>query len=193
MVRINKLIIVILSLLLISCGEEETLYSNSVISSPHPIASETGKLIYSLGGNAFDAAVAAAFTLSVVEPSMSGIGGRLQAIYRKSDGSISGVDAMTQIPDSFNNLDMDNLESYGYKTIGIPGVVAGLLKLHEENGILDLETIMEPSIYVAEKGFIILPKEIKRIAGAKSEIEKFNGSKKYFLNNIGQPLSLIHI
>jgi len=190
MVRIDKLIIVILSLLLISCGEEETLYSNSVISSPHPIASETGKLIYSLGGNAFDAAVAAAFTLSVVEPSMSGIGGRLQAIYRKSDGSISGVDAMTQIPDSFNNLDMDNLESYGYKTIGIPGVVAGLLKLHEENGILDLETIMEPSIYVAEKGFIILPKEIKRIAGAKSEIEKFNGSKKYFLNKIGQPFKL---
>lgn len=178
------------SVLFISCNSDIHIYENSVISSPHPIASETGKLIYSLGGNAFDAAVAAAFTLSVVEPSMSGIGGRLQAIYRKSDGLISGVDAMTQIPESFNNLDLDNLESYGYKTIGIPGVVAGLLKLHSEHGILDLETIMEPSIYIAEKGFIILPKAIKRMAGAKSEIEEFNGSKKYFLNKLSKPFEL---
>ena len=57
--------------------------------------------MFEQNGNAFDAAIAAAFTLSVVEPSMSGIGGRLQAIYMTSDGDISGVDAMTQIPKSY--------------------------------------------------------------------------------------------
>ena len=44
--------------------------------------------MYEQNGNAFDAAVAAGFTLAVVEPSMSGIGGRLQAIYRNSSGKI---------------------------------------------------------------------------------------------------------
>ena len=181
----NK-IYTLLLLLFTSCSNDKPIYINNIISSPHPIASEAGDLIYSKGGNAFDAAVAAAFTLSVVEPTMSGIGGRLQAIYSKSDGSISGVDAMTEIPISFDSSELNNLESYGYKTIGIPGVVAGLLKLHQENGVLDLETIMQPSIDAAQNGFLILPEAIKRIAGSKSEFEKFEGSKKYFLNLNGE-------
>ena len=49
---------IILSILAIGCSDNSK-YSNSVISSPHPLASETGKLIFSKGGNAFDAAVAA--------------------------------------------------------------------------------------------------------------------------------------
>ncbi len=85
MLKNNKVLILLTSLVLISCNEEDTLYSNSIISSPHPVASEAGKTIYSQGGNAFDAAVAAAFTLSVVEPSMSGIGGRLQVIYKQAE------------------------------------------------------------------------------------------------------------
>ena len=140
MVRIDKLIIVIFSLLLITCGDEETLYSNSIISSPHPLASQAGNFIFSKGGNAFDAAVASAFTLSVVEPSMSGIGGRLQVIYKQAGGDILGIDATTQIPQSFDSL-IDELPDYGYKTIGVPGVVAGLIKLHKENGILDLQLL----------------------------------------------------
>ena len=67
---------------------------------------------------------------------MSGIGGRLQVIYKQAEGDILGIDATTQIPKSFNNNEKD-FPSYGYKTIGIPGVVAGLIKLHEENGVLD--------------------------------------------------------
>ncbi len=148
----NKLLIIIFSLFIISCSEDDTPYSNSFISSPHPLATEAGKIIYSKGGNAFDAAVASAFTLAVVEPSMSGIGGRLQAIYKQAGGEILGIDATTQIPESFDNKDLE-LPSYGYKTIGIPGVVAGLIKLHEENGVLDLETVMAPSIDIAENGF----------------------------------------
>src|SRR6056300_1835130 len=180
----NKLLILSLSLFLFSCSEN-TPYSNSFISSPHPLASQVGKVIYSKGGNAFDAAVASAFTLSVVEPSMSGIGGRLQVIYKQAGGEILGIDATTQIPESFDNNDMD-LPSYGYKTIGIPGVVAGLVKLHEENGVLDLQTVMQPSIDIAENGFMILPGEIKRQQYEKEKIESFEGTKMYFLNSNGE-------
>ena len=185
---IKKIFVVFLSLGIITCNDD-SIYSNSLISSPHPIASNAGKIIYSKGGNAFDAAVAAAFTLSVVEPSMSGIGGRLQVIYKQAKGDIMGIDATTQIPKNFSNKD-NNLPSYGYETIGIPGVVAGLIKLHEENGDLDLKTVMEPSISVANKGYILLPGEVIRQQSEKEKINLYEGTRTYFLNSSGESFQI---
>ena len=69
----------------ISCQENpKSLLKNNTITSAHPLASLAGKNMFEQGGNAFDAAVAAGFALAVVEPSMSGIGGRLQAIFHKA-------------------------------------------------------------------------------------------------------------
>ena len=103
------------------------------------------------GGNAFDAAVAAAFALAVVEPSMSGLGGRLQALYRTAGGDVQGVDATTVVPERYTPT--KERYRYGYETIGIPGVVAGLLQLHETGGALPLETVMAPAIQYAREGF----------------------------------------
>ena len=176
-------IYLIVCLLGIGCSVKNQ-HKNDIISAPHPLASQAGKDIFSIGGNAFDAAVAAAFTLSVVEPSMSGIGGRLQSIYKTKDGNIAGVDATTQIPFNYDSKNSSS-DSYGYKTIGIPGVVAGLIKLHEEHGELDLKTVMASSIRHAEEGYMIFPGEAKRQASAKSIIESFEGTKLYFLNSEG--------
>ena len=188
MLKISKTILILLLLTIIGCSNREVKYSNSIISSPHPLASEAGRQIYSMGGNAFDAAVASAFALSVVEPSMSGIGGRIQVIFKTQDGVISGIDGTTQIPQSFYSD--DDLPSFGYKTIGIPGVVAGLLMLHEENGQLDLETIMQPAIKYAEDGFMLLPGEILRQKYEKDKLESFEGSKIYFLDSIGNSFDI---
>ena len=88
-----------------SCTKEnKNVITNSSISAAHPLASQAGKKMYEQNGNAFDAAVAAGFTLAVVEPSMSGIGGRLQAIYRNSSGKIGGVDASTQVPMNYKKM-----------------------------------------------------------------------------------------
>ena len=188
MLKISKTILILLLLTTIGCNNKEVKYSNSIISSPHPLASEAGRYIYSLGGNAFDAAVASAFALSVVEPSMSGIGGRIQVIFKTQDGVISGIDGTTQIPQSFYSD--DELPSFGYKTIGIPGVVAGLLMLQEENGKLDLETVMQPAIKYAEDGFMLLPGEILRQKYEKDKLESFEGSKIYFLDSIGNSFDI---
>ena len=179
----KRYIYLIVCLLGIGCSVKNQ-HKNDIISAPHPLASQAGKDMFSIGGNAFDAAVAAAFTLSVVEPSMSGIGGRLQSIYKTKDGNIAGVDATTQIPFNYDSKNSSS-DSYGYKTIGIPGVVAGLIKLHEEHGDLDLKTVMASSIRHAEEGYMIFPGEAKRQASAKSIIESFEGTKLYFLNSEG--------
>ena len=165
--------------IIIGCAQSEKPYSNNVIATAHPLASKAGESIYAQGGNAYDAAIAAAFALSVVEPSMSGIGGRLQAIYHTADGDIAGIDATTEVPKEY--VEPDEKYSYGYSTIGIPGVVAGLLKLHQEKGSLPLETLMAPSIKLAQDGFDILPGEASRQASVADKLNEFDGSRFYFL------------
>ena len=177
-----------LLLLFLSCNSsfEKAKIKNNVVSSAHPLATKSGISMYQMGGNAFDAAVASAFTLAVVEPSMSGIGGRLQAIYKKEDGKIGGVDASTEVP--MNYVPLEEKFSYGYETIGIPGVVAGLIKLQKEHGLLDLYTVMQPAIDYAEKGFMILPGEAYRQGLVLDELKEFEGTAENFLNSDGSAL-----
>ena len=154
---------------------------NGAVSTAHPLATEAGVAMLEKGGNAIDAAVAAAFTLAVVEPSMSGLGGRLQAIVMNSEGKIAGVDATTQA-----GIDYDPETApkgqYGYATIGVPGVVKGLTKLLSDYGTLELQTVMKPAIDLAENGFVVLKGEALRQSLAMDKIKEFEGTSKYFLN-----------
>ena len=186
---------ILLILFLLSCSgsentsSEEVTYTDSqistsdygAVSTAHPEATRAGVKILEKGGNAIDAAVASAFALSVVEPSMSGIGGRLQAIVIRSDGAVSGVDATTQA-----GLDYDPETApegrYGYPVIGIPGVVKGLTKLQEQHGNLSLMEVMEPAIELASGGFQILEMEARRHAMMIGQVKEFPGSSKYFLD-----------
>ncbi len=169
---------------LFSCAQKTaTPFSNNAIATAHPLASQAGKKMYEQGGNAFDASVAAGFTLAVVEPSMSGIGGRLQAIYQNEDGAILGIDASTEVP--ANYIQSEKKHPYGYPTIGIPGVVAGLLKLHQDKGNLPLSKVMAPAIEYAENGFALLPGEASRQEMVKKELHEFEGSAFHFLKKDG--------
>lgn len=179
--KINRLLSTFCSLaLILACApQEKSPYSNNVIAAAHPLASQAGKAMYAQGGNAFDAAIAAAFTLAVVEPSMSGLGGRLQAIYHTADGVVAGVDASTEVPKNYQPN--EERHRYGYPTIGIPGVVAGLLKLHQDRATLPLETLMAPAIAHAENGFALLPGEALRQAKEVEKLKTFSGSAHHFL------------
>lgn len=153
---------------------------SGVVSVAQPLATLAGYEMYEKGGNAVDAAVASAFALSVVEPSMSGLGGRFQAIIRLPNGEIHGIDASTEAPMNYDTSGLKN-ERYGYRVIGIPGVVAGLTKILEEHGSLPLKTVMAPAIRYAKKGFPLLKGEALRHAAAIDQLKEFEGSRQYFL------------
>lgn len=154
-----------------------------MVSAAHPLATRAGQLMLQQGGNAADAAVASAFALSVVEPSMSGLGGRQQIIIRLPDGTVRGIDATSQAPLAYDTAQVTNDNRYGYHVIGIPGVVAGLTKLLDEYGTLPLETVIAPAIKYAEEGFRMLPMQARRHELAAEQLQLFAGSRQYYLED----------
>jgi gamma-glutamyltranspeptidase/glutathione hydrolase len=127
-----------------------------MVAAAHPLATEAGVRMLELGGTAADAAVAAAFAAAVVEPSMNSIGGRTQILLRDERGELRGIDATTAVPRGYDAASAPRAGS-GYPTVGVPGAVAGLLRLHREEGRLDLATVMAPAIEIARRGYELLP------------------------------------
>lgn len=133
---------------------------NGMVAAAQPLATQAGLAILEAGGNAADAALATAFVLAVVEPTMNGIGGRNLILVRKKDGVFQGYNGMTEIPANYSPPKIP--VKSGHKTIATPGVVASLMRLYKEHGSLPLSQIMAASIEHATNGFKILPGEAIR-------------------------------
>lgn len=134
------------------------------VASAHPIATEAGHLIMDQGGNAFDAAIAVAATLAVVEPYGSGIGGGGFFLLRQAGGEQTQyrfIDARETAPlaahrDMFLD-EQDKLQRVinGPLAAGIPGTPAALAHLAEQYGRLPLSQSLAPAIAAAEQGFAV--------------------------------------
>jgi gamma-glutamyltranspeptidase/glutathione hydrolase len=152
-----------------------------VVTTAHPLATNAGIKMLESGGNAMDAAVAAAFTLSVVEPSMGGIGGRAQILIYTPDHDVHGIDATTQAPAYYEFDDTLGVE-YGYQSIAVPGVVKGLTDGLSGYGSLPLAKVMNPAIGYAKNGFTLLPGEAFRQESVNEILKEFAGTRQYYLN-----------
>jgi gamma-glutamyltranspeptidase/glutathione hydrolase len=150
-----------------------------MVASAHPLATEAGRRMLREGGNAFDAITAVSFMLAVVEPSMSGLGGRLQAIWQLPDGTVSGMDATTQVPASY--LKRQKEEENGFGTIGVPGMVKGITEMHKRYGRLPLKTVMRPAIEAADKGHSLHADESRRQSLELKELRRFSATARHFL------------
>jgi gamma-glutamyltranspeptidase/glutathione hydrolase len=134
----------------------------AAIASAHTLATQAGFEALAAGGNAFDAAVAVAATLAVVEPQSSGIGGGgLFLLHRAADGKEVMVDARETAPaavdarqylDANGKLDQDKSWN-GPLAAAIPGEPAGLVWLARHYGRLPLATSLAPAIRIAREGF----------------------------------------
>ena len=136
----------------------------SAIASAHPLATEVGREIFKRGGNAFDAAVAVAAALAVVEPYSSGLGGGgFFLLHRVADGKQVMVDARETAPAGVKRehyLDADGNPLRGATMLGgtasgIPGTPAGLVHLARTYGTLPLTDTLAPAIQLARDGFAV--------------------------------------
>ncbi len=130
---------------------------NGMVATAHPLASAAAVEMLKSGGNAVDAAVAAAFTIGVVEPDGSGLGGGGgMVIYLKNEQKSYFVNYYGRSSERSSDVDFKSgRDNYSGKAIEVPGTVAGLLLAHEKFGSLPLKKIMEPAIRHAEDGFPI--------------------------------------
>lgn len=157
------------------------LESQGMASTAHPLATAAAETIFKLGGNSVDAAIAASLTLAVVEPSMSGLGGRAQAIVKLADGSLRGYNGMTEIPAGF--VLQKEMPSSGYTTVATPGLIALLQVLHKNHGSLPFEDLIQPALQHASKGFALLAGEASRHQSSAKKIRQDFGMSMAYLNN----------
>ena len=156
-------------------------YSSSVVTN-HWLASMTGRDILNRGGNAFDAACAVSFMLGVVEPQMSGIGGDgFIMMFDKSEDKISVINATGPAPE-FSNKIHSNLPFKSIRSTSIPGLVSGVIKMHESKGSISLQECMEPSIKAATEGVPLSEDQSFSLLN-ESEINKFPSSMKIWGKN----------
>ena len=188
----------------------KVLSDSAMVSSAHSLSSKVGINILKQGGNAFDAAVAIQFTLSVVYPNAGNIGGGGFVVYRLNNGEIGSLDFREKAPflssknmylykknDSIlinyelKNHDVDemivdvNKSKIGHLASGIPGTVDGMIKLHEKFGILDWENLLNPSIKLAREGFQLTTSQSNSLNSTKDLFIKVNKKPIPFVKNNG--------
>jgi gamma-glutamyltranspeptidase/glutathione hydrolase len=134
----------------------------AAIASAHPLATTAGMAMLDIGGNAFDAAVAVAATLAVVEPYGSGLGGGgFFLLHDERTGKDVVVDARETAPsravaDMYQNNRREVVRDWatnGPLAAGIPGLPAGMVHVAARYGTLPLATTLQPAIQLARDGF----------------------------------------
>ncbi len=135
-----------------------------MVASSQPLATAAGLEVLRAGGTAADAAVAVAAALNVTEPTSTGLGGDMFALYREAaTGEIDALNGSGRCPRA---LDLDRLDREGYRrglppshpyTITVPGACAGWLDLLGRHGKLPLSTVLAPATRLADEGFPVAP------------------------------------
>ena len=162
---------------------------HGMVSTAHPLATQAGLDMLKAGGNAFDAAVAIASVLNVVEPMMSGIGGYgTILVYDAKKNKVRFLDSSGKIPaavdsDVFRPPTQNYKENRrGAKSVSTPGNVNAWEALSREYGKLRWRDLFQPAIKVASKGFVIDERLSRTIKHAYESFPE-HAKKFYGLNN----------
>ena len=145
-------------------GSTEPVHAqHGVVVSVHELASRAGVEMMQAGGNAVDAAVATGFALAVVHPAAGNLGGGGFMLVRMANGGTHFIDYREKAPaaatrdmylDPQGNV-IEGASEIGYKAIGVPGSVAGMVYAEQKYGKLTLKQVMAPAIKLARDGFAL--------------------------------------
>jgi gamma-glutamyltranspeptidase / glutathione hydrolase len=163
---------------------------HGVVVSVHDLASQVGVEILQAGGNAVDAAVATGFALAVVHSPAGNIGGGGFMLIRMADGATHFIDYRETAPaaatrdmylDAHGNV-IEGASEFGYKSIGVPGSVAGMAYAEKKYGKLTLKQVMAPAIKLAHEGFALNWEEARDLQH-DSHLAKYPESRRVFQRN----------
>ena len=163
-----------------------------MVASVQPLATDAGVAAFEAGGNAIDAAVAAAVTLGVVDNHNSGLGGGCFILIRRADGTLVAIDGREEAPaaatpDMFlrDGEAVPELSQTGALAIGIPGALAAYDLAVSKYGKLPLKELLLPAAQIAEEGFPIDRVYAGKLAAAAKTLDKFAGSRAALLQSDG--------
>ncbi|MDB5369523.1 MAG: ggt 5 [Roseomonas sp.] len=169
-----------------ACEKQPAQGSKGMVVTNHPVASSAGAEMLLAGGNAIDAAIAALFTLTVVEPMMVGPLGGGVAHIRLADGRHLVLDGLSTAPaaarpDMYRPIS-DTLPDYqetvgrenniGVLAMAVPGALAGWCKALAEHGTLPLAEVLRPAIRAAADGFRVTAYLAGAIGDAKMDLAR---------------------
>ena len=166
--------------------------SQGMVSTSHYLATQVGASMLGAGGNAVDAAVAAAFALNVCEPHASGLGGQtMMLIYLSEEERLFALDGSSRAPNRAlcENFKERSARLYGLSATTVPSTPATLAYVLETYGTLKFNEILAPVIELAEKGYPITKLQAKL---QKRELKNFakGNAGQIFLRNNEKPFSI---
>ncbi len=134
-----------------------------VVASTHWLASSAGMAMLERGGNAFDAAVAAGFTLQVVEPHLNGPAGEVPILlYSAQTDRVDVICGQGTAPaaatiETYRDLGLDLVPGTGLLAAVVPGAFDAWLTMLRDHGTMELADVLEPAIGYAEGGYPVVP------------------------------------
>ena len=170
-------------------SKRDVVASQGVVAAAHPLAAKAGLDVLKKGGNAFDAALATAFALNVVEPNANGIGGGgFMILYSAKDKKTTVIDFREMAPakarPDFYKLDekgnaLNNASTTGYFAAGVSGQLRGMEMLHKKYATMKWADLMQPAIKYAEEGIPVSKTLNALIKGELDRVQKFPGKAFY--------------
>ncbi len=163
-----------------------------VVATSQPLAAEAGLRILQMGGNAADAAVATAAVLNVTEPTSTGIGGDMFALfYENNQNKVFGVNGSGRTPSklTLEKVNQDGffheLPKFHAHTVTVPGAAAGWIDTIEKYGKLNIKEALQPAIELARDGFPVSDITARAWArGAKRQLSLSPNSNEMLLNGM---------
>jgi len=176
-------------------GRSEVLARHGVVATSDPLAAQAGLEILQRGGNAIDAAVAAAAVLDVTSQNDTGIGGDLFAlIYVASERKLYGLAAAGWAPagwtpEFFRGLGLDDMPGSGVNAATVPGAVAGYDAMLERFGTMTFRETFERAATMAEEGWGLAERRHADLVSSVGRLRRDEDSQRTFLVN-GEPAPL---
>lgn len=187
-------------------AKTEATAPRAMVTTDQAVATDAALEVLREGGNAVDAAVTAAFVMGVAEPALSGIGGVAVMVIRTPDGREtvidgSGLAPRAATPDMFRIAEGGDVKgmygwpaaagdenNVGYRSAGVPGMVAAMSLALERYGTVDLARAVRPAVAAARDGIAVDMHQVLTFATYADRLWAFPESKRVFYKEGGLPL-----